>query len=503
MHHAVKNLAKETIIYSLSDIVARGCSYFVLLLQTGILAPSVYGIVTEFYGSYIAFGGVVYLLSMDMAYFRFVNKLGRQYTFNTIVTILLLTSTIFSIILLLSIPKIATITNHLSHVRCFYYVVAILILDTLLIIPYSVLRAEKKIVKFISIKSLQATLSIVFSFILLYLPACLRYMEYVIYKSFHITVHLNTLDAIFITTLLSNATTFVFLLPYFKGFHFTCNKEVLRMMFSYASTSFFTTLFFRLSDILPILLFRKLVPTDFYEGHTKEEILGNLGTSYKLTLFISLGIQAFKYAAEPFFFAYSDRKDATKLYGQTMHLFILASCMALLLISLNIDWIAKILVPHAPYRNTIDTVPYLAFVRILLGIYYNFSIAFKLSNKPQYSTWISALGSFVIWAMALLLMPRLGHWGGVYASISGAAIITLFGYYVGKKCYPIPYYKHGFLLLLLTFCLLSKISAWPATISFLGLGWAYLLLNIIVIASFCAIVMVMHKHMNPHSALKH
>lgn len=496
MHHAVKNLAKETIIYSLSDIVARGCSYLVLLLQTGILTPSAYGIVTEFYGSYIAFGGVVYLLSMDMTYFRFVNKLGRKNTFNTIVTILLLTSTLFSIILLLYIPEIAKATNHLSHIHYFYYAVGILSLDTLLIIPYAALRAEKKTVRFTCIKCLQAIFSIIFSFILLYLPACLRFISYLIFKAFHIAVHLDALDAIFIANLLSNATALVFLLPNFKGFQFTCNKKALRVMFGYASTSFFTTLFFRLNDILPISLFRKLVPTDFYEAHTKEEILGNWGTSYKLTLLISLGIQAFKYAAEPFFFAHSDRKDATKLYSQTMHLFILVSCMALLIFSLNIDWIAKILIPHACYRNTVDTVPYLASVHILLGIYYNFSISFKLSNKLQYSAWISGFGSLVILATALLLMPALGHWGGVYASIIGATVMTLLGYYIGQKCYPIPYYKHSFLFLLLTFCLLGKISVWPAKVAFLGLGWAYVLLNIIIITSFCAIVIVTHKHIN-------
>ncbi|TDG95432.1 lipopolysaccharide biosynthesis protein [Cardinium endosymbiont of Culicoides punctatus] len=496
MHNAVKNLAKETIIYTISDIVVRGCSYIVLLLQTGILTPGEYGIITEFYGSYIAFGSIVYLFSMDIAYFRFLHKLGKECTFNTILTVLLITTAVCSIILVLCIPVIAKITNHISHVRYFYYVVAILILDTFITIFYAVLRAEQKPIKFTIAKSLQAIINIIFSCILLYVPSSIGFIKHLLFKYCGITVYMNALDAIFITNLLSNVSALAILFPQYKSFRFSYNKKVYSAILGYALASFFTTLFLRLNDILPITLFRQLIPTDFYETYTKEEILGNLGTSYKLTLLIRLGIQAFKYAAEPFFFSNSDKKDAKKLYGQTMHLFILISCVALLLFSLNIDWIAKILIPKAYYRNTVDIVPYLAFVHILLGVYYNFSIAFKLSNKPQYSTWISALGCLIVLATSWLLMPILGHWGGTYASIVGTAAMTLLGYFISKKLYPIPYYKHGFLVLLITFYLLDKVAAWPFKLTFLDLGWAYVLLNILIIAIFYAIAMFSYKYVH-------
>lgn len=484
MHNAVKTLGKETIIYSISNIIIRGCGYLALLLQTNILPPSAYSIVIEFYGIYIALGHVLYDLAMDMTYFRFVHRLGNPHTFNIIVTILLVTSFIFSILLILYTPQIAKLTNHLAHMHYFYYMAGILMLDTLLMIPYANLRVEKKTLWFLVVKAVQACAGITFSFILLYYPVAFKCIAYVMYHYLHLPVHLNGIDAVFIATILSNVTALAFLLPNFKGFHLVWNKRTMQTIGGYAATSFCTMLFFRLNETLPLLLFRKLVPNNFYNAHTKEEILANFGTSCKLMVCITLGIQAFKHAAEPFFFAHSERKEALKLYRQTMHLFILTACFCLLLFSVNIYWIAKIVIPNPRYRHTIDTVPYLAFAHIILGVYYNLSAAFKLSNHPRYNTWISALGSLVIGCTALLLIPKLGHWGCVYASISGAATMGLLGYYIGQKCYPIPYHKGSFLLLLGCFLALYPIVLWRDTFTFLGTGWTYVLLHSIILITF-------------------
>lgn len=123
------------------------------------------------------------------------------------------------------------------------------------------------------------------------------------------------------------------------------NSRTMQTIGGYAATSFFTTLFFRINETLPLLLFQRWVPNNFYSSHTKEEILANFDISCKVTVCITLVIQAFKHGTEPFFFANSGRKDALKLYSQTMHLFILVSCFCLFLFSLNINWVTKILIP--------------------------------------------------------------------------------------------------------------------------------------------------------------
>ncbi len=484
MNRSIKTLAQETLLYALSDGMMRICGYVVFLVHTRILTPNDYGILTDFYGNYIAFLGIVYLLSMDMAYFRFVHQLGQQRTFNTVITLVCLTSLIFSLVLIGCIPKLAAVTHYEAYKHFFYYLICLLILDTLLIVSYAHLRVSKRTGWFLSVKFLQAFSHIVFSVTFLCFPSCLKGFEYLVCSYFNVTIQLNPLDAIFLANIGSNLVAMGFLLPNFRAFQWCWNHATVRMLLGYAFTSFFAMLFFRLNELVPRMLFRYWIPDTFYATHTKEEMLGNLGTSFKLITFITLGINAFKYAAEPFFFAHANRKDAKQVYSQTMYFFLLVSTMGLLLFSLNVDWIARLLIPNPLYRNTMDTVPYLAFVQVVLGVYSNLSIALKLSHKATYTSWIGAFGSLICLIAAKILLPRYGHWGCVYASLSSSITIALLGYYVGQKWYTIPYTKHGFVLLAAAFFLLNKVPLWPTYLAFLPPIAAYLLLNTTIVGAF-------------------
>lgn len=493
MHHTIKKLGKETIIYSLTTIIVRGCSYLTLLIQTNILPISAYSIIIEFYAMYIAWGHVIYDLGMDMTYFRFVRTLGKQHTFNSIVTLLLATSLVFSTLLIMYTPAIARLTGHSTHMRYFYYMATILGLDTLLMIPYARLRIETKTFSFLGIKFMQAFTNIIFSFGLLYFPIALRWIERLLFGWFNIQIGLEHLDAVFIANIWSNITALCLLLPSFKGFCLTWSKRTFQIIRGYAATCLLTTLFFRMNETLPLLLLRTLMVTSLSSLDTKEHIMGKFGASCKLTVCITLAIQAFKHAAEPFFFANANEQNRLKLYSQTMYLFIFVSCFGLLIFSLNIDWIAKILIPKAAYREIVNTVPYLAFSHIVLGVYYNLSTAFKLSSRPRYNTCISFLGSLVVCLIGILLIPKWGHWGCVWASLSSATVMTLVGYYAGQKCYPIPYYKEGFVLLVVTCLIVTQITLWPSKLAFLGIVSSYLLLNTMVLMLFSTIAIIRYR----------
>ena len=489
----IKVLAKETILYALNNILIQGCSYIVLLLQINVLTPSEYGRVTECYGTYIAFLGIFYLLSMDLAYFRFVDQLGKIATFNSILTILCMTSLLFSTIILFFLPKIVQITHYEAYIHYFYYIIGIVILDTCLVIPYATLRAEQRLYKLTLIKLAQASASILGTFLLLYHPACLRYVAYLMDYCFHIVVQLNALDGIFIANIVANLTALMLLLPTFKTIRLSWDRTVVCRILGYAAPSFFSILLLRINEILPRSLFRLLIPDDFYISYTKEEMLGNLGISYKLTLVATLAIKAFQYAAEPFFFAHSKNKDAKNLYSQTMYIFTLVASIGLLLFSLNIDWITKLFIRNPLYHHTIDTIPYLTCIPIILGMYYNLSVSFKLANKTVYNSLISGCGSLVIGGLSLLLLPIYGHWGCVYASLIGSTTMVLLGYFCAQKCYPIPYRKHGFLLFLATFLLIDKVFNWPKRITFLPVIWRYIVLNLLMMGIISLIVVIWHR----------
>jgi len=493
IYKKIQLLAKQTIIYAINHIVIHGCSYIVLLLQINRLTSREYGTVTEFYGNYIALLGVIYTLAMDLAYFKFVHQIGKEASLNAITTILCMTNILFSILVIAFVPKIAAITHYQSHRHYFYYMIVIVILDTFLLIPYARLRSAQQLSRFTCIKILQGLSSILFSFMLLYLPACLRFLENVTCMVFKIPLQLDGLDAIFIANICTNMVTLMLLSPYFQGLQLKWDAQKIGMIGKYALPIFFSTLFFRVNDILPRLLFRSLVPDNFYRTHSKEEMLGNLGVSYKLTLIVAIAIKSFQHATEPFFFSQEKSKDASKLYSQTMYFFTLVSSMGLLLISLNIDWITHIFIRNREYHHTIRTVPYLTAIHVILGVYYNSSMAFKLSNKPIYNSLMSGGSSLIIWMLSVLLLPRFGHWGCVYASLIGVTLMTVCGYFLAQRCYPIRYSKYGFFVLIGSCFLINQVHIWPQKLTFLPELWSYIVLNLLIIVSFLGIGIIGHK----------
>ncbi len=54
MNRSLKTLTQETLLYALSAGMMRICGYVVFLVQTRLLTPNDYGILTDFYGNYIA-----------------------------------------------------------------------------------------------------------------------------------------------------------------------------------------------------------------------------------------------------------------------------------------------------------------------------------------------------------------------------------------------------------------------------------------------------------------
>lgn len=482
-HYKIKTVAKEVLLYTIGHIVARSGGYGMAWLLTRVVMPDTYGILTKFI-KYIQYGHVVFLLCMDMVYFRFAFTLGRAYTFNIILTLLLISNIIFSTCLIVFAPYIAKLTDLGGYIDYFYYTAGILLSDTIIFILYTNLRIQNKHATYILVKCLETSVKLLCCFLLLHWSSTLTSIANNIHNWWNIPIH--TADVFFISYLLANLSTFIFLLPTLSGFRPTWHSRTIKTMLNYAAAHLFSMLFLKAHPILFIWMFTKFVPSNFYGTHSKNAMLGNIGMSYNLLLFIVLTIQAFKYTVEPFFFANATQQDAKKLYSQTMDLFIFVSSLVLLLFSLNIDWIAKIAIPHASYLHTIDIIPYLAFAHVIFGVCYNFSIALKLSNKLHYGIWISGFTTLIIGFMTFLLIPHFGHWGYIGSTILGAIVMAIITYLIGQKCYPIPYRKRGFILLASTLLIIIMITFWsPAKLMCAHIDWASkLLCNIVVIASF-------------------
>jgi len=154
---------------------------------------------------------------------------------------------------------------------------------------------------------------------------------------------------------------------------------------------------------------------------------------------MTLSIQAFRYAAEPFFFSRATDKDSKELFSTVMLWFVIFGAFIFIIIVLNLDIIGYLFLRNEAYWEGLIVVPVLLLANLFLGIYYNLSIWFKLTDKTYYGTLISIIGALITIVLNYLLIPVLGYLGSSLATLLCYLTMVVISYNLGKKHYPVPY----------------------------------------------------------------
>lgn len=152
---------------------------------------------------------------------------------------------------------------------------------------------------------------------------------------------------------------------------------------------------------------------------------------------MNLGIQAFRYAAEPFFFSNAADKNSPALFAKINHYFVITGCIFLLAVSINLD-ILKFFIGEN-FRQGLTIVPILLLAYLFLGIYYNMSVWFKVKDKTYFGTWITLGGALITVGANFILIPYLGFTGSAWAALLCYFSMTAACFVTGQKHYPIPY----------------------------------------------------------------
>ena len=140
-----------------------------------------------------------------------------------------------------------------------------------------------------------------------------------------------------------------------------------------------------------------------------------------------------------FFFAHAQERNSPALFSTVMHWFVSGACLVLFAVSANLDLLGSLLLRNAEYRAALEIVPYLMLGYLFLGVYYNISVWFKLTDRTYYGAWLTSIGALVTLVVNIVLIPILGYWGSVWATVASYATMCLVCYYWGQKYYPIPY----------------------------------------------------------------
>ena len=439
----IRQLANQTIWYGLSNIVGRFINYLLTPILTFIYASADYGDISILFAT-AAFLNIVFTYGMETSYFRFTQQEEQQKVFNTTFSMLLITTTALLVLLLTPIQYIADTMNLGEHPEWLVYVVLIVALDTFAVIPFSKLRQDGKPKKFAAIKLLNILINMFFVIFFLYF--CKEDYESGKQNFFASLYNPNIgIGYVFIANLIASAATLLMLVKEFTGFQINLDKKLLKEIFIYSTP----LIIVGFGGIINETIDRFMIVYHF-NGTAEEARSANgiYSANYKLAVLIVLFIQTFRMGAEPFFFKQSTKDNARETYAKIMHFFIIVCSLCFLGVVLFLDiWkhfmgINK----HPEYLQGLFIVPILMLAKIFLGIYYNLSVWYKLTNKTKTGAIITLIGAVLTILVNYLLIPYLDYLACAIATVVCYGSMMVISFIQGQKHYPIPYdIKNGFL----------------------------------------------------------
>jgi O-antigen/teichoic acid export membrane protein len=458
----LKKLAGETAIYGLSSIVGRFLNYLLVPLYTGIFKPGEYGVSTLFY-AYASFLGVIFTYGMETAFFRFYQKHEpREQVFSTAFSLLSITSILFGTLIALFSEQIAIFSDNIGRENLFIYLGVILAADAISALPFALLRQQGQAKKFAFLRLLNIATNIGLNLFFYKILDC------------------KSISYMFLANLVSSLIVLPFFVKEIRLLKFGINISLWKEMFTYAFPVIFMGLAGMVNETIDRILLKKLI----INQANAEYQIGVYGANYKLAILITLFIQAFRFAAEPFFFARMKDDDAKVSYAKVMNYFVIVCSIIFLFVLFYLD-ILKYFIRKKEYWEGLSVVPILLFANIFLGIFYNLSIWYKLTNKTQLGAYVSLVGAAITLILNYLWIPKYGYMGSAWATLFCYGSMVVISYFQGKKHYPVPYQIAKISVYMFSALLLYFFSLYTTNIIsniYLKLGFNTLLLLSYIVA---------------------
>lgn len=430
----LKRLASQTVVYGFSTILVRVLNYLLMPLHTRVFTDQAdYGIITELY-AYVAFLNVLFMYGMETAFFRFASKdlpqQDKQKVFGTVQFSLFISTIIFVIILLLLSKDIAKVLYYPDNSDYIFYFALIIGFDTLVNVPFAKLRLENKPWKYFTIKLTNVLINVGLNVFFL-LPALRNNFQ--MFSAFGFTYNPEMgVSYVFYANLVASAVTFIIFTPTFFKLYF--DVAIWKKLMRYGLPLIIIGLAGMINETLDRILLKYWLPGSMEDNLAQ---LGIYSAVYKISIFMTLAVQAFRMGAEPFFFASSNEKNAPQLYAVVMKYFVIVCCFIFLGVGMFPD-IFELLIGEN-YREGLFIVPILLLANLLLGVYYNQSVWYKLTDKTGFATIIPIVGALITIVLNYFFIPAFGYAGAAWATLGCYFSMVVMSWLIGQKYYYVPY----------------------------------------------------------------
>lgn len=472
----LKQLAGQTAIYGMGTIVPRLLNYLLVPIYTYLLLKEEYGIVTELY-AYIAFFLVLLLYGMETTFFRYAEeKNNPEKVFSTTLISVFTTSTSFFILVWSFIDPISSWLNYAHHQDFILMAAGIVAIDAFTAIQFAYLRQQKKPIRFSIIKIIIVSVNVGLN--LYYIWFCNSVYEkdpqsqWLIFYDPEYRV-----GYIFLSNLIASIVGVVLLLPQIIQNRIQMDVQMLRKMMVYAFPLLIIGISGMVNEVVDKILFKYLVPVPEGVEDANLYVMGQLGiygANYKLAVLMTLFIQMFRYAAEPFFFGQARESNARNIYASVMKYFVLSGLLIFLLVTLFIDVFKYFIGPE--HWEGLYIVPIVLLANLFLGIFYNLSVWYKLNDLTRYGALIAVGGSLITLLVNFLAVPRFSYLGAAWGHLLCYFFMMVVSYFWGRKFYPVPYeLKRIGLYFLLAMILFAAGTFIPVASEILSMGFRVVL----------------------------
>lgn len=427
----LKKLAGETALYGISTIAGRMLNYLLVPFFTTVFGAAQYGVLTDVY-AIAAFLNVIATFGLETAYFRFAtrDKEKADWFYQQAWSGVFFISLITAVGLAAFATPIVNYLNYPGQEEYLWLLAGIIFIDAVVVIPFAQLRLQNRPVKFVTVRLSSIFANVALNLALLYLWP--KVTGQVLQADF-------ALQMVFAINLISNALMLPLLWRQLAALRPRFDWAALKPMVNYGYPILLMGLAGMINEMLGRLVLKKVLPEGFYPGISNQEALGIFGACYKLAVFMTITIQAFRYAAEPFFFNRAGDKQSPQVFARVMLGFTWFCGLIMAGVCLNLNWIGPLFLRREIYWQGLNIVPLLLLANLFLGIYYNLTVWFKLTDRTQFGTYISVAGALLTLVGNFLLIPVLGYTGSALSTLICYGLMAVACYLLGQKYYPVPY----------------------------------------------------------------
>ena len=431
---SIKKLAGQTVWYGVSSIAARFINYLLTPYLTFKFTESQYGEMSIVY-SFIPFMNVIFTYGMETAFFRFANKANKKNVYDTSSISLIISTIILCFILITLQHPLSVLLQITQHPEYLSLAAAVIALDALSAIPFAKLRQDGRPVKFASIKVGGILLNIIF--IYFFLSVCPRIVahnpEHWIVKYFNPNW---AIGYVLLANVIQSFFTLLFLSKEFFGFEWKFDKKLWKEIMVYGLPLIIAGFAGMINETFDRIMLGWWAPVHSVDAAKSE--VGIYAACYKLSILISLAVQAFKMGAEPFFFKQSIEDNAPKVYARVLKFFVITLCIMFLLVVLYLD-IWKQFIRNPKMWVGLKVVPILLLANMFLGIYYNLSVWYKLGHKTMAGAWITLIGAAITVFINYFFIPYFSYMACAWATFACYGSMMVVSFIWGQKEYLIPY----------------------------------------------------------------